>query len=518
MQTRIQTRRRARTRQTVLVIAVLIATAAVADAAGGIRREAVHAWSDITSSTRAAKPDARVIVVLRAQPAATRPGAVGSDAAAKAAQAAQDRALAQIAHSGVDLTDRAALHAHASTPSSRPFAATSVRASCARRPCSASIPCASWCRPPSRSPSRRRSAMPCGRSPPACRVTVAASPSPSSTGRSTRRTRRWPGRVDHPAGAAPGSSDATAEHGTAIASLASGGAGPAGLHGVAPAARILAIRVLTPAADGALAGTTADLLAGLEQVADPDGNGDLADHARVAVAAVAAPFAAFDDAPEARAIAALDKLGTVVVAPAGNDGPTGARYGSLASPGSAAEALTVGASDGRPALPQVALEFGGAVAEHVAAAALAGALAPQAGQALPVKAITGAARTTHTAGALASDYQGPDGASLVAGAAVLVPRDGGDLRAKVRQAAAQGAAAVLLYGASDLPAGALGGDDRTGIPVLEIDGALGLRIAQAVAAGPGGHLHRRRRDLRAERAGAMPSRRSRPRASAGTTA
>ena len=133
--------------------------------------------------------------------------------------------------------------------------------------------------------------------------------------------------------------------------------------------------------------------------------------------------------------------------------------------------------------PQVALEFGGAVAEHVAAAALAGALAPQAGQALPVKTITGAARTTHTAGALASDYQGPDGASLVAGAAVLVPRDGGDLRAKVRQAAAQGAAAVLLYGTADLPAGALGGDDRTGIPALEIDGALGLRIAQAVAAG-----------------------------------
>ena len=100
-----------------------------------------------------------------------------------------------------------------------------------------------------------------------------------------------------------------------------------------------------------------------------------------------------------------------------------------------------------------------------------------------MKTVTGAARAAHTAGALASDYQGPDGATLVAGAAVLVPRDGGDLRAKVRQAAAQGAAAVLLYGASDLPAGALGGDDRTGIPALELDGALGLRIAQAVAAG-----------------------------------
>lgn len=464
-----------------LVIAVLIATAAVADAAGGIRREAVRAWSDITASTRVAKADTRVIVMLRAQPAATRPGAIGSDAAARAAQAAQDRALAQIVHSGVELTveqrftrtvnavvatvrgDQRARLVREQTVLGlypvRQLVPATVAESVATALGDAVRPIAS------------------GLPGDGGGVTIAVLDGPIDDTHAALA-----GRVDHPAGAAPGSSDATAEHGTSIASLASGGAGPAGLHGVAPAARILAIRVLTPAADGALAGTTADLLAGLEQVADPDGNGDLADHARVAVAAVAAPFAAFDDSPEARAIAALDKLGTVVVAPAGNDGPTGARYGSLSSPGSAADALTVGASDGRPALPQVALEFGGAVAEH-AAAALAGALAPQAGRALPVKTVTGGARAAHTAGALASDYQGPDGATLVAGAAVLVPRDGGDLRAKVRQAAAQGAVAVLFYGASDLPAGALGGDDRTGIPALGIDDALGLSIAQAVAAG-----------------------------------
>ncbi len=465
-----------------LVIAVLIATAAVADAAGGIRREAVRAWSDITASTRVAQADTRVIVVLRAQPAATRPGAIGSDAAAIAAQAAQDRALAQIVHSGVELTveqrftrtvnavvatvrgDQRARLVREQTVLGvypvRQLVPATVAESVATALGDAVRPIAS------------------GLPGDGGGITIAVLDGPIDDTHTALA-----GRVDHPAGAAPGSSDATAEHGTSIASLAAGGAGPAGLHGVAPAARILAIRVLTPAADGALAGTTADLLAGLEQVADPDGNGDLADHARVAVAAVAAPFAAFDDAPEARAIAALDQLGTVVVAPAGNDGPTGARYGSLSSPGSAADALTVGASDGRAALPQVALDFGGAVAAHVAAAALAGALAPQAGRALPVKTVTGAARAAHTAGALASDYQGPDGATLVAGAAVLVPRDGGDLRAKVRQAAAQGAVAVLFYGASDLPAGALGGDDRTGIPALEVDDALGLRIAQSVAAG-----------------------------------
>ena len=122
------------------------------------------------------------------------------------------------------------------------------------------------------------------------------------------------------------------------------------------------------------------------------------------------------------------------------------------------------------------------------------------------------------AGALASDYQGPDGASLVAGAAVLVPRDGGDLRAKVRQAAAQGAAAVLrLRRRRDLPAGALGGDDASASRYSSIDGALGLRIAQAVAAGQEVTFTAGAATYAPTRC-ATPSRRSRRRASAGTTA
>ena len=359
----------------------------------------MRAWSDITSCTRAAQPDARVIVVLRAQPAATRPGAVGSDAAAKAAQAAQDRALAQIAHSGVELTieqrftrtvnavvatvrgdQRARLapeHTVLGVYPVRQLVPATVAESVATalgdavRPVGSGLPGDGG------------------------GVTIAVLDGPIDETHAALA-----GRVDHPAGAAPGSSDPTAEHGTAIASLAARRCRPgrAARRRRRPRASSRSA-CSTPAADGALAGTTADLLAGFEQAADPDGNGDLADHARVAVAAVAAPFAGFDDAPEARAIAALGTIGTVVVAPAGNDGPTGARYGSLSEPGGAPDALTVGASDGRPALPQLSIQFAGAVAEHVAAAAMAGALAPQAGQTLPVKAITGAARTTRTAGA-----------------------------------------------------------------------------------------------------------------------
>lgn len=463
------------------MVAVLVITAAAADAAGGIRREAVRAWTDITSTSRTAHADARVIVVLRAQPAATRTGAIGSADAATAAKTAQDRVLAALASHGIRLTveqrftltvnavvakvrgdQRARLardHGVLGVYPVRQLVPATVSESVATalgdavRPVAAALPGAG------------------------AGVTIAVLDGPIDDTHPALA-----GRIDRPAGAAPGSSDATAEHGTAIASLAAGGAGPAGLHGVASAARVLAIRVLAPASDGALAGTTVDLLAGLERVADPDGNGDLADHARVAVAAVAAPFAGFDDAPEARAITALGRLGTVVVAPVGNDGPTGGRFGSVASPGGAADALTVGASDGRPALPQVAVEIGGALPARVTAA-LAGALAPAQGQTLVVTAISGAARTGPTAGALASDYQDPTGRSLVAGTAVLVPRDGGDLRAKARQAAAQGAAALLVYGGAELPAGALGGDDRVGIPVLGIDQALGQQLAQAVAAG-----------------------------------
>ena len=501
MQTRRRpSRRRIRTRQTALALSLLVVTAVAANAAGGIRREAVRTWGDITSPARASHPaDARVIVVLRGHPAATRKDAVGSGAAATAAKAAQDRALGQLAAAGIDLAvqQRFTRTVNAVVATVRGDQRAQLAAQHAvlgiypvRQlvPATVSESVATALGDPVRPVKSGLAGDGAG-------ITIAVLDGPLDEGHAALQ-----GRVDRPAGAPEGSSDATAEHGTAIASLAAGGAGPAGLHGVAPGARVLAIRVLTPAGDGTLSGTTADLIAGLEQAADPNGDGDLADHVRVAVAAVAAPFAGFDDAPEARAIAALDALGTVVVAPAGNDGPTGGRYGTLSSPGGAPDALTVGASDGRPALPEVDLAIGGTIAEHVGTVPLAGALAPPAGQELPVRTIVGKARATHDAGALASDYQGPDGASTVTGAAVLVPRDGGDLRAKVRQAAAQGAVEVLAL-RRRRRAGRRARRRRQG----RHPGARARRCARA-GDRPGGRRrtgcdrHRRRRQVRRQRA------------------
>ena len=83
----------------------------------------------------------------------------------------------------------------------------------------------------------------------------------------------------------------------------------------------------------AVYGRTDQVLAGLERAVDPNGDGDAHDAARVALVGVAEPFAGFADGPFARAAAGATRLDTLVVAPAGNDGPAGPGYGSVAGPG-----------------------------------------------------------------------------------------------------------------------------------------------------------------------------------------
>ena len=140
-------------------------------------------------------------------------------------------------------------------------------------------------------------------------------------------------------------------HGTQMAGLLAGRGGPAGIRGVAPAASILPVRVAgwQPNAEGGYAvyGRTDQLLAGLERAVDPDGDGDVVDAARVAVVGVIEPFASFDDGPVARAIEGATRLDTLVVVPAGNEGPAGPGYGSIGGPGGAPAALTVAAADQR---------------------------------------------------------------------------------------------------------------------------------------------------------------------------
>src|SRR4051812_38786859 len=114
-------------------------------------------------------------------------------------------------------------------------------------------------------------------------------------------------------------------HGTETAGILVGAGGPAGLAGVAPGATVLPLRVASWQRDARggwqVYGRSDQIIAGLERAVDPNGDGDAHDAARIALIGLAEPFAAFSDDPLARAAAGALRLDTLVVAPAGNDGP-----------------------------------------------------------------------------------------------------------------------------------------------------------------------------------------------------
>jgi hypothetical protein len=163
-----------------------------------------------------------------------------------------------------------------------------------------------------------------------------------------------------------------------------------------------------------------------------------------------------------------------VVVPAGNDGRAGPSYGSVAGPGGALDALTVAASDARPATPTVrvqvraglrvlfedALPLGGAPTETVTADVAVVTRAEAA------KGITG--------------FFGPEGESLIAGRASLLPR-GALSEETVEEATTAGALAVLVDG--PLPAGAFSLDVPAGVPVVGLPQALVKEIRSLLAAG-----------------------------------
>ena len=230
-------------------------------------------------------------------------------------------------------------------------------------------------------------------------------------------------------------------HGTELAGLLVGAGGPGGISGVATGASVLPIRVAGWQRDQtgtwAVYARTDQLIAGLERAVDPNLDGDAHDAARIALVGVAAPYAAFTDSPEARAVRGALALDTLVVAPAGNDGPAGPGYGSIASPGGAPEALTVGAADLRMRVEQVPvtirtglkllldrrLPLAGAVtARGPLELQLAAPRAPAAGKPLTL-----------------SDYFDGHGISLVAGRAAFVP-SAGDPRLAIEYAAEAGRA------------------------------------------------------------------------------
>jgi hypothetical protein len=256
--------------------------------------------------------------------------------------------------------------------------------------------------------------------------------------------------------------------------------------------------------------TTDQLLSGLERTVDPDGDGDVEDAIPIALVGVSSPFSGFEDSPEAEATRAAAAIGTLVVAPAGNEGAAHGSFGTAGSPGAAPAALAVGALDGSeptasaregsagggaPGTPRVdvGLATGDGRAELTGALLGGGGRRPLSGR---VTSLAGPSQAAPRGGARAAggdplEYLGVDASAKAAGRVVVVPLRAGRQRPSIAQraVAAAGAGAVALIVCdpdSDappepLPAGTtdgiavvgLGGDDaRRALELTEDDGGL----------------------------------------------
>ncbi|HYI20801.1 MAG TPA: S8 family serine peptidase [Solirubrobacteraceae bacterium] len=245
---------------------------------------------------------------------------------------------------------------------------------------------------------------------------------------------------------------------------------------VAAGERVLPIRVAGAQATGRGAGSedvavSDQLLAGLEHAVDPDGDGATDDHVAVALVGVNAPFAGFEDTPEAEAIRSALELGTLVVAPAGGEGAAAGTGGVVGSPASAPAALAAAALAAPDAVARVDLTVGDAGAPG--ALLLAGAPPRAAG--------------LRTAGPV--EDEDPDALGRRVRDRLAVVRAGNDPGARAAAAAAAGARAVLLAEPRadrplpSLPAG------RVAVPVLGVTGAAAAEVLEedagaAVGLGP----------------------------------
>lgn len=129
-------------------------------------------------------------------------------------------------------------------------------------------------------------------------------------------------------------------HGTHVAGIVAGHDPAAGFMGLAPAANLLAYRVL----DAGGMGPTSGIIAAIERAVDPDQNPVTPDGAHIINMSLGGE--GHPDDPTAQAVDHATAMGVVVVVAAGNNG----RSFSVDSPGSARSAITVGASDNADAL------------------------------------------------------------------------------------------------------------------------------------------------------------------------
>jgi subtilisin family serine protease len=128
-------------------------------------------------------------------------------------------------------------------------------------------------------------------------------------------------------------------HGTHVAATA---AGRGTLNGVAPDAKIYAYKVLSAGGSG----NFNDIIASVERAVDPNNDGDLSDHVDIISMSLGGYCGSYSEncGPNDDISIAIDnavKNGVVAVIAAGNDGPN---KGTIGTPGTSREAITVGAA------------------------------------------------------------------------------------------------------------------------------------------------------------------------------
>jgi len=281
----------------------------------------------------------------------------------------------------------------------------------------------------------------------------------------------------------------TEAHGTQMASIILRSPALAGLPG-ATVPRMVVYRVTArEMVDGRVRTLARSdrVLGALEMAVDPNRDGLPDDTASVIVLGLARGFDGTGIDPVARALSAANRVGAVVVLPAGNDGPTETSPGTIGSPASAPGVLTVGglAASSAPRTADLEASVGPAGA-RLGPLPLMGADPSDVVRAgAPVVVVP--SETGVASGADVRDFAGVGGRSVVAGAVAMVSRSGAPIAETARRAAAAGAVGLVVWdesGSGAFPGIAAGA--AVPIPVVGLGPQQGRALSDLLAREPGG--------------------------------
>ena len=237
-------------------------------------------------------------------------------------------------------------------------------------------------------------------------------------------------------------------------------------------------------------GTTATLLAGIDRALDPNGDGDLADHANVILAPLAEPFCR----PSARRPRrSLRKASNGPVPCSWQRPATTARPGRASARSHRPPPRPAGWRWARAmAVPRFRRSMwrSARTASRRASTTCRCSARSRPRATRRFRSCSRPALRSPIAHAPADVVAGTDegdfivdGTSLVSGKAVLLPRDGASIAQRAAAAGAAGASALVLYGDGGAPAGALGLDDRVKLPIAVLPGDQGAAAAATLLTG-----------------------------------